>query len=154
RRASPAGVTARRRPSPRMERADMAVPSPRIGLLGKTPRQAEFIRFNAATPLALQLYGWMEAGVERTRRARADLPAEPVSFVFTAPGQKQALVGLMAPSRDSVGRDFPLAFFTEVSSADTAARLALTPEAFQPFLRAAGALAQAAAELDVPQLLE
>jgi len=132
----------------------MAVPSPRIGLLGKTPRQAEFIRFNAATPLALQLYGWMEAGVERARRARVDLPAEPVSFVFTAPGQKQALVGLMAPSRDSVGRDFPLALFTEVSSADTAARLALTPEAFQPFLRAAGALAQDAAELDVPLLLE
>ena len=133
---------------------DMAVQSPRIGLLGKTPRQAEFIRHNAATPLALQLYGWMEAGVERSRRARVDLPAEPVCFVFTAPGQKQALVGLMAPSQDSVGRTFPLAVFTEVSSADTASRLALTPEAYQPFLRAAGALAQSAAELEVPQLLE
>ncbi|WP_426753316.1 type VI secretion system-associated protein TagF [Myxococcus sp. Y35] len=132
----------------------MAVSSPRIGLLGKTPRQAEFIRFNAATPLALQLYGWMEGGVERARRARVDLPAEPVSFVFTAPGQKQALVGVLAPSRDSVGRDFPLAVFTEVSSAETASKLALTPEAFQPFLRAAGTLTQVAAELDVPQLLE
>ena len=63
----------------------MAVSSPRIGLLGKTPRQAEFIRFNAATPLALQLYGWMEGGVERAQRARVELPADPVSFIFTAP---------------------------------------------------------------------
>ncbi|WP_002639862.1 type VI secretion system-associated protein TagF [Myxococcus hansupus] len=132
----------------------MAVPSSRIGLLGKTPRQAEFIRFNAATPLALQLYGWMEGGVERAQRARVELPAEPVSFMFTAPGKKQALVGLMAPSRDSVGRSFPLAIFTEVPSADAASKLALTPEAFQPFMRAAGTLAQTAAELEVPQLLE
>lgn len=132
----------------------MTVQSPRIGLLGKTPRQAEFIRLNAATPLALQLYGWMEEGVERARRARVDLPSEPVSFVFTAPGQKQALVGLMAPSMDSVGRAFPLAVFTEVVSAATAPRFALTPEAFQPFLRAASLLARTAAELDVPQLLE
>ncbi|MFP2904515.1 type VI secretion system-associated protein TagF, partial [Pyxidicoccus sp. 3LFB2] len=119
----------------------MTVQSPRIGLLGKTPRQAEFIRLNAATPLALQLYGWMEEGVERARRARVDLPADPVSFVFTAPGQKQALVGMMSPSVDSVGRAFPLAVFTEVASAATAPRFALTPEAFQPFLRAAALLA-------------
>ncbi|MFY2557205.1 type VI secretion system-associated protein TagF [Corallococcus terminator] len=127
---------------------------PRIGLLGKTPRQAEFIRFNASTPLALHLYGWMEAGVERARKARMDLPSEPAHFVFTAPGQKQALVGSMAPSMDSVGRAFPLAVFTEVPSASTASRFALTPEAYQPFLQAAGALSRAAAELDVPQLTE
>ncbi|MFP2926388.1 type VI secretion system-associated protein TagF, partial [Pyxidicoccus sp. 3LG] len=132
----------------------MTAQSQRIGLLGKTPRQAEFVKLNAATPLARQLYGWMEEGVERARRARLDLPSEPVSFVFTAPGQKQALVGLMSPSVDSVGRAFPLAVFTEVVSADTAPRYALTPEAFQPFLRAAGMLTRAASEVDVPQLLE
>ncbi|MCP3144838.1 type VI secretion system-associated protein TagF [Pyxidicoccus xibeiensis] len=132
----------------------MTAQSQRIGLLGKTPRQAEFVKLNAATPLALQLYGWMEEGVERARRARVDLPSEPISFVFTGPGQKQALVGLMTPSQDSVGRAFPLAVFTEVASADTAPRYALTPEAFQPFLRAAGELARTAAEVDVPRLLE
>ncbi|QSQ24825.1 type VI secretion system-associated protein TagF [Pyxidicoccus parkwayensis] len=132
----------------------MTVQSQRIGLLGKTPRQAEFIRLNAATPLALQLYNWMQEGVERAGRARVDLPSEPVNFVFTVPGQKQALVGLMAPSVDSVGRAFPLAIFTEVASAATAPRYALTPEAFQPFLRAAATLAAAARELEVPQLLE
>lgn len=132
----------------------MMVQSPRIGLVGKTPRQADFVRLNAATPLGLQLYGWMQEGVERAKKARAELPAEPVYFVFTAPGQKQALVGVMAPSGDSVGRSFPLAIFTEVPSADTASRFSLAPEAFQPFLRAARWLAQAAAELEVPKLLE
>ena len=37
------------------------------------------------------------------------------NFVFTAPGQKQALVGLLTPSTDSLGRAFPLAVFTEVA---------------------------------------
>ena len=39
--------------------------SPHIGLLGKTPRHAEFVRHNAAGPLARHLFGWMEEGTGR-----------------------------------------------------------------------------------------
>ncbi|MBJ6765049.1 type VI secretion system-associated protein TagF [Myxococcaceae bacterium JPH2] len=132
----------------------MAESSSRIGLLGKTPRQAEFIRLHAATPLALRLHGWLEEGVERARRARVALPSQPVRFVFTLPGAKQVLVGLMAPSRDSVGRDFPLAVFAEVPSNVVAGRGALVPEGFRPFFQAATALVERAAEMEVTPLLE
>ena len=49
----------------------MAAHARRIGVVGKTPRQADFVRLNAATPLALQLHGWLQEGVERARRADA-----------------------------------------------------------------------------------
>jgi type VI secretion system protein ImpM len=127
---------------------------PPIGMLGKAPRHAEFVRHNAASPLARYLFRWMEESTGRLHGARSALPTAPVSFVFTAPGESSVLVGVLAPSSDSVGRAFPLALFQELPAPEVAGRYALLPETFQPFFRASEALAREAASLDVPQLQE
>ncbi|RKH44617.1 type VI secretion system-associated protein TagF [Corallococcus llansteffanensis] len=126
----------------------------RIGVLGKTPRHAEFVRHNTASPLAQQLHRWLEEGMARVQRARAELPATPHRFVFTAPGQSTALVGVLTASADSVGRGFPLVVFTELSVTELAERYALLPEAFEPFLRAGSELVQEAPRFSIPELLE
>lgn len=128
--------------------------APHIGLLGKAPRHAEFVRHHAASPLARYLFRWMEESTGRLHGARVALPTAPVSFVFTAPGEGSVLVGLLAPSTDSVGRAFPLAVFQELPAQEVAGRFALLPEIHQPFLRASALLLREAASLDVPALQE
>jgi type VI secretion system protein ImpM len=132
----------------------MVASQQRIGLLGKTPRQAEFVRLNTVSPLAQQLHCWLEEGMERVQRARVELPATPHRFVFTAPGLQTALVGVLAASADSVGRGFPLVVFHEQPAAELAGRYALLPEAYEPFLRASSELVRSAPRLSVPELLE
>lgn len=128
--------------------------APHIGLLGKAPRHAEFVRHHAASPLARYLFRWMEESTGRLHGARVALPTAPVSFVFTAPGEGSVLVGLLVPSTDSVGRAFPLAVFQELPAPEAAGRFALLPEIHQPFLRAGAELLREAASLDVPALQE
>ncbi|WNG44787.1 type VI secretion system-associated protein TagF [Archangium minus] len=128
--------------------------APHIGLLGKAPRHAEFVRHNAASPLARYLFRWMEESTGRLHGARSALPTTHVSFVFTAPGESSVLVGVLAPSSDSVGRAFPLAIFQELPASDVAGRYALLPETYQPFLQACVELLREAVSLDVPKLQE
>lgn len=128
--------------------------APHIGLLGKAPRHAEFVRHNAASPLARYLLRWLEEGTGLLHGARSALPTAPASFVFTAPGEGSVLVGVLGPSTDSLGRAFPLAVFQEVPAETVVARYALLPEAFQPFFQASVELLREAASLDVPRLQE
>lgn len=125
-----------------------------IGLLGKAPRHAEFVRHNAASPLAQYLFRWLEESTGRLHGARSALPASSASFVFTAPGISSVLVGTLSSSTDSLGRAFPLTVFQEVPASTVAERYALLPEMFQPFLRSSAELLREAASLDVPQLQE
>jgi type VI secretion system protein ImpM len=127
--------------------------SPHTALLGKVPRHPEFIRHNAASPLARYLLRWLEDGVGRLHAARSTLSGPPTCFVFTAPGEKTALVGVLAPSTDSLGRAFPLAIFQEVPTSAVVGRYSLLPEAFQPFFLAATGLTREAAELELEALL-
>lgn len=128
--------------------------APPIGMLGKAPRHAEFIRHNAASSLVRYLFRWMEESTGRLHGARSALPTAPARFVFTAPGESSVLVGVLAPSSDSVGRAFPLALFQELPTSEVAGRYALLPEAFQPFLGASEELLREAVSLDLPQLQE
>lgn len=128
--------------------------APHIGLLGKAPRHAEFVRHNAASPLARYLLRWLEESTGRLHGARCALATAPASFVFTAPGEDSVLVGVLAPSTDSLGRAFPLAVFQEVPAASVVERYALLPEIFQPFFRASVELLREAASLEVPRLQE
>ncbi len=121
-------------------------------MVGKAPCHADFLRINAVSPLAFQLHRWLADGVEAARAARYGLPSGVASFLFTAPKEKNVLLGVLAPSTDGVGRDFPLAVFTELPASSVANRLALVPAAFQPFLTAGAALLRAAASMDLPEL--
>ncbi|OJH38144.1 type VI secretion system-associated protein TagF [Cystobacter ferrugineus] len=126
--------------------------SVRAGLVGKAPCQPDFLRINAASPLAFQLQRWLVEGVEAARAARCELPSGTASFLFTAPKAKNVLLGVFAPSTDGVGRAFPLALFTELPATTAAHRLALLPMVFHPFLTEGAALLDAAASLALPVL--
>ena len=126
--------------------------SVRVGLVGKAPCQADFLRLQATSPLALALQAWLAEGVEAARAARCALPTGTVYFLFTSPRERDVLLGVFAPSTDGVGRDFPLAVFTELPAPTAANQLALLPMAFAPFLGAGAALLRDAAALDLSGL--
>lgn len=132
----------------------MRVPAASLGMVGKAPCHADFLRINAASPVALRLHRWLAEGVESARAARCELPGDPASFLFSVPEEKNVLLGVLAPSTDGVGRAFPLAVFTELPAPAAAHRLALLPAAFQPFLSAGAELLRAAASLDLSALTQ
>ncbi|RKI43068.1 type VI secretion system-associated protein TagF [Corallococcus sp. AB004] len=123
-----------------------------VALLGKAPCQGDFIRWNAADPVSAAFHRWLEESHEAVRRANAQLPAEPTSFVFTAQGGRQVLVGTMATSSDRVGRVFPLAVYVALDAAGAAEHVSSLPDSFRAFFTAGRQLLADAATLSASEL--
>src|SRR5919198_1685017 len=123
-------------------------------LLGKIPAQGDFVRIRMAHPLGHALHRWLEEGHEALRRANAELPNAPVSFLFTAPGERAALIGVMGPSEDRVGRAFPLCIFRVIDGVSAVAHLAGLPIAYGAFLRGAAELVSHASQLSPDAIVE
>jgi type VI secretion system protein ImpM len=104
------------------------------GLYGKIPAQGDFVRANVVDPVSLELSRWLESAQEALYRTSAVLPDVPVCFLFTAPTARNAVVGALLPSRDLVGRVFPLAVFLPADAAALSRRFAHVPLAFAGFL--------------------
>jgi type VI secretion system protein ImpM len=125
-----------------------------VGLVGKAPAQADFIRVEAGEAAAQELLRWVQEADDGLRRTTPTPPFLPTSFVFASSTLRNALVGALAPSRDQVGRVFPLAVFATLPAADLASRFALVPLAFRNFLAAARVLLDDSATLNTGQLSE
>jgi type VI secretion system protein ImpM len=124
-----------------------------VALLGKAPCQGDFIRWNAGDPVSQQFHRWLEEGHEAVRRANVLLPSEPIHFVFTVAGARQALVGMMTPSSDKVGRIFPLAVYLVVDASALAGHAnVLLPGSHEAFFAAARQLLADAATLSADDL--
>jgi type VI secretion system protein ImpM len=123
-----------------------------VALLGKAPCQGDFIRWNATDPVSQQFHRWLEEGHEAVRRANLTLPAEPICFVFTVAGARQALLGMMAPSTDKVGRNFPLAVYVLVDNPPLAGNAPTLPGSHQAFFENARQLLADAATLSADEL--
>ncbi len=104
------------------------------GLYGKIPAQGDFVRANVVDPTALEFTRWLETAQEALYRTSTVLPDFPVCFLFTAAATRNAVVGALLPSRDLVGRVFPLAVFLPVDAGALARRFAHVPLAFVGFL--------------------
>jgi type VI secretion system protein ImpM len=130
----------------------LSAPFARVGLLGKAPCQADFIRLNAPAPVVHHFHRWLEDGVASLPAPLRRFPAAPVRFVYTSPGEKVALAGAMAASTDKVGRQFPLAIFCELDAASIAERFPLLPAALGPFLDGALRLIGAASSHSAAEL--
>ncbi|AXT45184.1 MULTISPECIES: type VI secretion system-associated protein TagF [Chromobacterium] len=85
---------------------------PQFCIFGKLPRRGDFVRVNATHPAATQLdqllaqsLGGLEAGPEAVERYRA-MPG--TSFVLRSRDQMWLSLGVMQPSRDESGRNYPL----------------------------------------------
>jgi type VI secretion system protein ImpM len=123
-----------------------------LGLFGKVPAQGDFLRVNANTPLVAALDRWLQEGLDATRRAGAPPLAGPVHFIFRTAGVRQVLIGTLAPSRDSVGREFPLVVFASLEARDAARAFPLVPAACSAFFAASMDLLEDSGQLAVLEL--
>ena len=110
----------------------------RAECFGKLPLHGDFIR-HQASPELLELDRWIQEGVG-TARARADWsstwPATPpLRFVRHAP-KARLLVGVMIPSRDSAGRDYPFVVASALDARELARQPELAPLACEPMFAA------------------
>ena len=94
-----------------------------VGLYGKHPGAGDFLRLNASSPEVGLMDEWLSSGLDRSRRVLADFDGAYgglfyAAFLLGFSGEARAggaLIGVMAPSRDEIGRQFPLVIFTHLS---------------------------------------
>ncbi len=112
---------------------------------GKLPLHGDFIRHRAGADLQ-DLDRWVQAGLMATR-GRADWAAAwqdapPSRFLRVSGGR--VLAGVLVPSRDSAGRDYPFMVACVIDDRATRKQPALAPLLAARFLDAAEALARRA----------
>ncbi|HYP87887.1 MAG TPA: type VI secretion system-associated protein TagF [Polyangiaceae bacterium] len=94
----------------------------RSGAVGKLPARAEYLPVPSHAPSFAELDGWLTSASEWALRAGGPNWPEAFAhgamhgFVFRGAGEAadSALCGALAPSRDSAGRQFPLALAAPV----------------------------------------
>ncbi|MDB4979454.1 MAG: hypothetical protein JWM82_206 [Myxococcales bacterium] len=125
-----------------------------IGVYGKVSTQGDFLRAGTADFARAGVDLWLEESMGVLKTERALLPEGAVGLLLAPPSAARAFLGAFAPSEDSVGRQFPLLVFLELSSSAVAAALPFAATAFAPdFVRAAGELALAGRGLAAADLL-
>lgn len=129
--------------------------NPRVGVFGKLLTAGDFVAHNASLPVGRALQDWLVAEVEQLAAKRKHLPMVPVKFLIRDPHGSGVCIGAFAPSRDRVGREFPLCAFSYVDVPVATHRYPSLPVAYETFLEAAAkVVAEApAAMLDLPGVL-
>lgn len=108
--------------------------NPRIGVFGKLPTAGDFVAHNAGSPVGRAYQEWIVGEVENLAAKRKHLPAVPVKFLIRDPAGSSACIGVFAPSRDRVGREFPLAVFATVDLPVAIHRFPSLPIAYAGYL--------------------
>jgi type VI secretion system protein ImpM len=120
-----------------------------VGVYGKVPAQADFVRGNVGEMSRLGLDRWFQEAHEVVHSERHRLPAEPTSFAI-APGSGRLMLGVLAPSQDAVGRVFPIIVFALVDA--RAVPFSLVPQAYARFFERATAALEGAETLTAADL--
>jgi type VI secretion system protein ImpM len=123
--------------------------STEVGLFGKIPSQGDFVRLNASTPAALAFDAFLSEALEVLKRTGGELPPSPVQFAFFDAASKTGLYGVFSPSRDSVGRQYPLSVFAPLPAG---IRVAAVPYPARAFVLAAVEILSAGAMLPSAEL--
>ena len=106
------------------------------GAFGKVPSKADFARLGYSDAHTRLFESWLDEAALRMRELGVELPDAPVHFLFRFPGEPTILVGAMRPSRDSVGRRFPISFFQVLDWRTLEHRWSGLPFAMSPALEA------------------
>ena len=89
-----------------------------IGLLGKMPAHGDFVRHDAVGPTWKALDEWIQHGLLHAQSDRTFepdyVPGGGYAFLFNPPTTVTALMGYIHPSRDTIGRHFPIVTAFEV----------------------------------------
>jgi type VI secretion system protein ImpM len=111
--------------------------NPKLGVFGKLPTAGDFVAHNASMPAARALQDWMVGEVEGLAAKRKHAPPHPVKFLIRDANGSGACIGVFAPGRDRVGREFPLAVFTYIDVPVATHRFPSLAVAYASFLDAA-----------------
>ena len=127
-----------------------SIPPGSVGIFGKVPSQGDYLRAGALGSAARAMDGWLALGLDALKRGGGRLP--PARFLFRSAEAKDVLVGALVPSRDAVGREFPLAVVATFGGAELVPGFAALPVALDAFFASgeavlAGAPAKKALEL-------
>jgi type VI secretion system protein ImpM len=124
---------------------------PTAALLGKHPSRPDFLRESCRGSRADALDSWLVS-------AAALLPtvaALPVTtFCHQLPNRSRALLGVLGPSQDSAGREFPVAIFRELGLDGWAGRGADVLGHCSSFLTAARELLEGLPQLELATVRE
>ena len=120
------------------------------GLLGKMPAHGDFVRANATGTLWRLFDGWIQEGTylaqQKNRLSHDFADAPGYGFLFTPANESHALVGYLKPSRDQIGRKYPLILARTIEKPGTdAASLRRLPVLHERFLSDARVLIDRAA---------
>lgn len=119
-----------------------------VGLFGKTPMQADFVRFNAGSPSARAWDEWMNTSLQEVRRLGGQQwepafdSAPTLNFVGRPSGDnRQILAGHIRPSHDESGRRYPLTVFCEFQLDRQGRGIQVLPFALDAFMATAASFA-------------
>lgn len=135
------GGSEKKAPAPAAPAAASKVAAPSTPMIfGKVPTRRDFLRLGAGCS---GFERWLEDGLEAVRGRGGALPEGSLSFYVPGVAGDADVVGVMASSRDQVGRTFPLAVIRTLPRGP-AADLAATWEEQAGFLtKAEGLIADA-----------
>lgn len=129
----------------------IASANPVVGVYGKIPAQADFVRCNVGELTRLGLDRWFQEAHEVVHSERSRLPDEPSFFALAPAGSRSVVLGAMVPGQDAVGRTFPVIVFAALDAASVP-DFALVPLAYAGFYEAAAVLLNDAATMTVSDL--
>ncbi len=107
-----------------------------IGCCGKLPLHGDFIKHNIKVREAVALDEWVQDGVTLLNRRFEDrwrkvfLLSPNYRFVFAGDENDKTMTGVIAPSTDKVGRNYPFVMFRASDNATLKHHQAITPLAF------------------------
>jgi type VI secretion system protein ImpM len=134
---------------------DTEVPSsianPVVGVYGKIPAQADFVRINVGELTRLGMDRWFQEAHEVVHVERSRLPDEPACFAIAPAGTRAVVLGALVPGQDSVGRTFPVIAFAVLDGA-AVADFPLIPQSYARFFEGASGLLQGAATMTAADL--
>lgn len=116
--------------------------TPTLGVFGKLPSTGDFVALHAATPVAVAFQSWLQHENDQLSAKGQALPNAPIRFLYSDPAGSGTLIGILLPSRDAVGRTFPIAVFRSLEPAIAAQQFPYLPAAYATFLQGVGRVLQ------------
>lgn len=118
-------------------RSEAATAAATYTLFGKLPNRADFVRVNASHPAAVEFDELIQETMERqsneTEAAIRAADAGPVDFQYVTRDQRYIMLGVLAPSRDQVGRRYPLVAAAILTRESMESYLPVSPIAYEVF---------------------
>jgi type VI secretion system protein ImpM len=124
-----------------------------IAVYGKLPFAPDYVMVHLTDPVSIALSEWIDRGFQDIAGSGLSFPSTFVRFVFTSNKLPMAAVGVLAPSRDQVGRSFPVAIFHTLPVSVVWDNLGAIPISYAGFMAEVSALITNLSDLNQTEFL-